>query len=110
MTSRDGEKSYNLNNRAELGKTETHVYGPGMASQIDATTADIYLVSRDDRTAIIGRPTMYFLMDSHSHIVTGMNISLEAPSWDNAARTILNTVIQVFNDMSTIKPECSLAV
>ena len=90
--SRDGERSYNLNNRAELGKTETHLYGPGMATQIDATTADIYLVSRDDRTAIIGRPTMYFLMDSYSHIVTGMNISLDPPSWDNAARTILNAI------------------
>lgn len=92
VKSREGEKSYNLNNRAELGRTETHVYGPGMATQIDATTADIYLVSRDDRTAIIGRPTMYFLMDSFSHIVTGMNISLEAPSWDNAAKTILNSI------------------
>lgn len=90
--SRDGEKSYNLKNRGELGRTETHVYGPGVASQIDATTADIYLVSRDDRSAIIGRPTMYFLMDSHSHIVTGMNISLDPPSWDNAAKTILNAI------------------
>ncbi len=90
--SQNGEKSYNLNNRAELGRTETHVYGPGMASQIDATTADIYLVSRDDRSAIIGRPTMYFLMDSHSHIVTGMNISLDPPSWDNAAKTLLNSI------------------
>ena len=90
--SQDGETSYNLKNRAELGRTETHVYGPGMASQIDATTADIYLVSRNDRSAIIGRPTMYFLMDAHSHIVTGMNISLEPPSWNNAARTILNAI------------------
>ena len=90
--SRDGERKYNLQDRAELGKTETHLYGPGIASQIDATTADIYLVSRDDRSAIIGRPTVYFLMDSYSHIVTGMNISLDPPSWDNAARTILNAI------------------
>lgn len=90
--SRDGERTYNLKNRGETGKTESHLRGPGMACQIDATTADIYLVSRNDRTAIIGRPTMYFQMDSFSHIVTGMNISLDPPSWDNAARTILNSV------------------
>ena len=90
--SRDGQRSYQLNNRGETGKTETNLRGPGMAFQIDATTADIYLVSRDDRTAIIGRPTMYFQMDSFSHIVTGMNISLDPPSWENAARTILNSV------------------
>lgn len=89
---REGKRSYSLNNRGETGKTETHLRGPGMACQIDATTADIYLVSRDDRTAIIGRPTLYFQMDSFSHIVTGMNISLDPPSWENAARTILNSV------------------
>ena len=89
---RDGKRSYQLNNRGETGKTETHLRGPGMACQIDATTADIYLVSRDDRTAIIGRPTIYFQMDSYSHMVTGVNISLDPPSWENAARTILNSV------------------
>lgn len=89
---RDGGRSYPLKNRGETGRTETHLRGPGIACQIDATVADIYLVSRDDRTAIIGRPTMYFQMDSFSHIVTGMNISLDPPSWENAARTILNSV------------------
>ena len=89
---RNGERSYQLNNRAETGRTETHLWGPGNACQIDATIADIYLVTRDDRTAIIGRPTMYFQMDSFSHMVTGMNISLDPPSWDNAARTILNSI------------------
>ena len=92
VLSRDGERSYQLKSRGETGRTETHLRGPGIACQIDATTADIYLVSRDDRTAIIGRPTMYFQMDSFSHIVTGMNISLDPPSWENAARTILNSV------------------
>lgn len=92
VLSRDGQRSYHLKNRGEPGRTETHLRGPGIACQIDATTADIYLVSRDDRSAIIGRPTMYFQMDSFSHIVTGMNISLDPPSWENAARTILNSV------------------
>ena len=92
VLSRDGERSYPLKHRGETGRTETHLRGPGIACQIDATTADIYLVSRDDRTAIIGRPTMYFQIDSFSHIVTGMNISLDPPSWENAARTILNSV------------------
>ena len=95
---RDGERSYQLKNRGETGRTETHLRGPGIACQIDATTADIYLVSRDDRTAIVGRPTMYFQMDSASHIVTGMNISLDPPSWENAARTILNSVEDKVND------------
>lgn len=89
---RGGERAYQLGCRGETGRTETSLYGPGIATQIDATTADIYLVSSTDRSAIIGRPTMYFLMDSYSHIVTGMNISLDPPSWNNASAAVINAV------------------
>lgn len=88
----EGENKYALKNRAVLERTETHLYGPGVASQIDATIADIHLVSQDDRTAIIGRPTLYFLIDSFSHMVLGMNVSLDPPSLENAFQTILNAV------------------
>ena len=90
--SREGENKYALKNRAVLERTETHLYGPGIASQIDATLADIHLVSQDDRAAIIGRPTLYFLIDSFSHMVLGMNISLDPPSLENAFQTILNAI------------------
>lgn len=89
---RDGERSYNLSNRGVTGRTETHLYGPGMAAQIDATIADIFLVRKSNRGDIIGRPTMYFLMDSYSRMVTGMHISLDPPSWNSAAAAIINSV------------------
>ena len=44
VLSRDGERSYPLRHRGETGRTETHLRGPGIACQIDATTADICLV------------------------------------------------------------------
>ncbi len=78
-------------NRAETGRAETRRWGPGTACQIDIATADVYLVSREDRTAIVGMPTIYFQMDSFSHMVTGMHISLEPPSWEDVTRTILNS-------------------
>ena len=39
--SRNSQRAYHLKNRGETGRTETHLRGPGMACQIDATTADI---------------------------------------------------------------------
>lgn len=89
---RDGGRKYCLESRGGTGRTETHLYGPGAACQIDATIGDIYLVSEDDRSAIIGRPTMYFQMDSFSHMVTGMNITLDPPSMQSASLTILNSI------------------
>lgn len=87
---REGDRAYNLNHRGLAGKTESLVYGPGAVSQIDATVADIYLVSQQDREMIVGRPTMYFVMDAASHIVTGMYITLKSPSWESAAMAVRN--------------------
>ena len=90
--SRKGKRSYNLENRGAAERTETYLNGPCSSCQIDATLADIFLVSRTDRQAIVGRPFMYFLMDSFSRIVIGMYISLEPPSWRSASQCILNAV------------------
>lgn len=87
---RDGERAFSLNHRAITAKTEDTVYGPGAVSQIDSTIADIYLVSQTDRQMIVGRPTMYFVMDAASHIVTGMYITLKPASWESAAMAIRN--------------------
>ena len=55
--------------------------GPGSRYQIDATIADIYLISDSDRACIIGRPTVYFMIDEFSRMVTGMYVGLENPSY-----------------------------
>ena len=56
-------------------------FGPGSVYQIDATLADIYLVSSLDRTRIIGRPVIYVCIDVFSRIITGICVTLEGPSW-----------------------------
>ncbi len=88
---RDGERSYRLKNRAVTGRTEKSLRGPGSAAQIDATIADIYLVRQNDRSAIIGRPTLYFVKDSSTRMIMGMHVTLDPPSWRCAAMSIMNT-------------------
>ncbi len=90
--SRNGNRNYPLRSRASIEKTETFLSGPCASSQIDATIADIFLVSQDNREKIVGRPTMYFLMDSFTRIVMGMYITLEPPSWESASMCILNAM------------------
>lgn len=92
VTKRKGETGFALAARAVTGKSDFGLMGPGAQYQVDATVGDIYLVSQFDRSDIIGRPVMYFVMDAFSRIVTGMHIGLEGPSWtgmmmalDNAA-------------------------
>lgn len=87
---REGERSFQLKNRSVTGRTEDSLKGPGSAAQIDATIADIYLVRQNDRSAIVGRPTLYFVKDSATRMIMGMHVTLDPPSWRCAAMAIMN--------------------
>lgn len=45
---------------------------------MDATQADIYLVSRLDRKAVIGRPNIYLAVDTATQLIAGVYVGLEA--------------------------------
>lgn len=87
---RKGDTKYNLTSQSVLGKSDYGLMGPGSQYQIDATVGDIYLVSQFDRSNIIGRPVMYFVIDAFSRMVTGMYVGLEGPSWVGAMMAIAN--------------------
>ena len=68
------------------------VLGPGYRYQIDATVADIYLISEQDRSRIVGRPVVYMVIDVFSRMVVGMYVGFEGPSWVSAMVALANTV------------------
>ena len=90
FSSRKGEKNYELNHRAVLGKSDYGIMGPGAKYQTDSTIGDIYLVSRFNRAEIIGRPIIYFLIDVFSRMVTGMYVGLEGASWVGSMMALAN--------------------
>ena len=90
IVSRKGQKQFDLNHRAILGKSDTGIMGPGAQYQIDATVGDIYLVSQFNRANIIGRPVIYFVIDTFSRMIAGMYVGLEGPSWMGAMMALAN--------------------
>lgn len=90
LVSRKGKNQFNLNHRAVLGKSDTNILGPGVQYQIDATVGDIYLVSQFNRANIIGRPVIYFVIDTFSRMIAGMYVGLEGPSWLGAMMALAN--------------------
>lgn len=89
---REGEINFSKDFRPVLGTSTTEVSGPGSRYQIDATIADVYLVSERDRNKIIGRPTLYFVVDVFSRAIVGMYVGLENPSWVSAMEALVNTI------------------
>ena len=48
------------------------------AYQMDATAADIYLVSRLDRTKVVGRPYVYLAVDTATQLIAGLYVGYDA--------------------------------
>jgi hypothetical protein len=91
IISRQGSRDFELNHKAVLGESTTEAYNPGSMFQVDATIADIYLVSRDNRNWIIGRPVLYIIIDVFSRLICGFYVGLEGPSWMGAMMALYNT-------------------
>lgn len=82
---------YDKDLRGLLGTSTAETWGPGSRYQIDATIADVYLVSRMDRNKIIGRPVLYIVIDVFSRMIVGVYVGLEGPSWVGAMMALANT-------------------
>ena len=91
--SRKGANRYALQNRAIMGTSKMESLGPGFRFQIDATVADVYLVSLYNRSWIIGRPVIYVVIDVFSRMVVGVYVGLEGPSWAGAMMALANAAI-----------------
>ena len=76
--------------RGILGTSTAEVTGPGARGQIDATIADVYLVSRLERRRIVGRPTLYFVLEVFSRMIVGLHVGREAASWVGAMSALVN--------------------
>lgn len=101
ICTRKGERRFNLDYRAVTGNSTKMAFGPGSIYQIDATIGDVYLVSSLDRSRIIGRPVIYFIIDVFSRLITGFSVSLEGPSFLGAMLALENATADKVSFCST---------
>ncbi len=75
--------------RGKRGKATDNVPGPGFY-EIDETFFQIQLVSRVTKAELVGRPTVYLIVDIFDGVITGYAVTLENPSWGVAALALYN--------------------
>ncbi len=75
--------------RPLISTANTQVLGPGSRYEIDATIADIYLVSDSERANIVGRPIIYMVIDVFSRMVAGFYVGFENPSYVAAMQALV---------------------
>lgn len=85
---RDGDKNFERNHRAKAGTVIADCLGVGHYYEIDATIVDVFLVSSSDVNKIVGKPTLYIIIDRKSRLIVGFYIGLENASWAGAIEAI----------------------
>lgn len=75
IIAREGLGEFKKNYRPLFGNGDSGVENIGVY-EIDATVADIYVVSRYDRKPI-GRPVLYVAVDIASRLIVGIHVGLE---------------------------------
>ncbi len=84
---------YNKDVRPLTSTANTQVLGPGSRYEIDATIADIYLLSDSERQNIIGRPVIYLVVDVFSRMIAGFYVGLENPSYVAAMQAVTMAMV-----------------
>ena len=74
---REGLTAYQRNNRPLYGSAMQYRESAG-CYQVDETQGDIYLVSKLDRSKVIGRPNVYLAIDTASGLIAGVYVGLDA--------------------------------
>lgn len=90
---RTSENDYLRNKRGALGSITDRSYLPGTHFEIDATVADVHIVSELGSQYVLGRPTIYIVADRASRMIVGMHVSLYHASWRAARQALANSFL-----------------
>lgn len=90
VKSKTTESEFLRNKRAILGSVSQHSVLPGSHFEIDATVADVHVVSELGKQYVLGRPTIYVVVDRASRMIVGLHVSLFFASWKAARQALVN--------------------
>lgn len=87
---RVGSADHDNNHAAATGSINDDCVGAGDVYEIDATFIDLWLVAEADHRTIIGKATLYLVVDRQTRLIVGFYMSLENPQWEEAKQAILS--------------------
>jgi len=87
---RDGRREFLQNYRGITGSATEDSMGIGVYA-VDGTIGDIYLTSSISKNSVIGRPTIFLIVDIFSRCIVGINVSIENMSGESLRIALANT-------------------
>lgn len=90
LRNRKGDANFNREDRAVLGSVLDDCNGVAHYYEADATVGDVLLVSESDPSLIVGKPTIYIIVDRKSRLIVGFYVGLENASWVCAMQAVVS--------------------
>ncbi len=84
-----GDFARNL--RGLRGSATDNTEVPGSCFELDATVLDVHIVSEFNRNHVLGRPTVYCVVDKESRMIVGLHVSMEYASWRAGRQALVNS-------------------
>lgn len=81
---------FDRNRRGLRGAATDHTAVLGSCFELDATVLDVHVVSEFRRNHVLGRPTVYCVVDKESRMIVGIHVSLEYASWRAGRQALVN--------------------
>ncbi|EEV6181614.1 transposase [Escherichia coli] len=82
---------FERNRRGLRGSATDHTEVPGSCFELDATVLDVHIVSEFNRNHVLGRPTVYCVVDKESRMIVGLHVSMEYASWRAGRQALVNS-------------------
>lgn len=87
-----GDDNFENNVKPKTGSARDYANGIGQYFEIDSTIPDIWICADDDRSVVIGKATLYLIVDVFSRLIVGFHLTLDAPSWSGAMEAMMSLV------------------
>jgi putative transposase len=88
--SRAGARKFINDHRPTLSTAISQVLGVAHRYEIDATIKDVKIVSELDPTIVIGKATVYLVVDTLTRYKAGSYVTLEHPCWESFVEALVS--------------------
>jgi len=87
-----GDDNFENNIQPKTGSARDYANGIGQYYEIDSTIPDIWIYAEDDPSVVIGKATLYLIVDVFSRLIVGFHLTLDKPSWTGAMEAMMSLV------------------
>lgn len=87
-----GDDDFENNVEPKTGSARDYAGHVGQYYEIDSTIPDVWICADEDPSVVIGKATLYLIVDVFSRLIVGFHLTLDKPSWMGAMEAMLSLV------------------